>query len=134
MKLHNTFYYFGIFSLLLLCSFSHNSQQEPLDNIMGLIRTANLKELTGYLDKEVKVILPGEEKNYKNTQAASVLDGFFKKHPPSNLSLLHKGKSNKDAQYGIANYSSEDKNFRVYIYLKTIDASLVIQEIKIEEQ
>ena len=123
-----------ILSLVLytafLTSFNAFSQTAGvIDNVKETIKTGSAKELSKYLNQTVDVTIEGKLENYSKAQAEFVLRDFFKAHPPNEFNVIHQGSSKGGQPFAIGQYKSGSDTYRVWMKIKTIDKTQLIQEI-----
>jgi hypothetical protein len=100
--------------------------------IATAISTGNADALSKFFDSDVDISLFEKEDTYEKDKAANLMKDFFTKNKPKAFSQMHNGASKgKDTQYTIGEMSTASGNYRVYIYMKIINDSYLIQEIRI---
>jgi hypothetical protein len=100
--------------------------------IATAISTGNADALSKFFDADVDISLFEKEDTYEKDKAANLMKDFFTKNKPKAFSQMHNGASKgKDTQYTIGEMSTASGNYRVYIYMKIINDSYLIQEIRI---
>ncbi len=104
-------------------------QQEIFSPIKDAIKAGNSKELAKHLNQSVDVNLEGEVNTYSKAQAEFVLRDFFKKHTPTDFTIVHTGASKGGLQYAIANFKSNGEQFNTLIRVKQSDNLYLIHEI-----
>jgi Na+-transporting NADH:ubiquinone oxidoreductase subunit NqrC len=134
----NTYIFFTRTSLCLFFSiffsFKNYSNTDILETIGLNIRTANTAEISKYFDNRIQLEILDKTGSYTKSEAQDILSEFLKKHPVRNFSIIHKGKSGKDAQFAIGKYETSNKSFRVYLFLKPTGQDLLLRELKFTEE
>jgi hypothetical protein len=122
-------------TLLLLLVTTALYGQPDFNAVISAIKTGNSTGIGTYMDKNVEVAVEDKDGSYSKAEAISIISSFFDAHAPSHCSLVHSGGA-KDgtSYYCIGNLSAEGDKYRVYIFLKKIGASYLIQEMRIEEE
>jgi hypothetical protein len=118
--------------VIILCSFCSTlafAQAEIFSPIKDAIKAGNAKEVAKYLNQSVDVNLEGEVNTYSKAQAEFVLRDFFKKHSPTDFTIVHTGASKGGLQYAIANFKSNNEQYNTLIRVKQSDNIYLIHEI-----
>jgi len=125
--------YFIITVLFIAFSGIMNAQEQPKipAGISIAFRAGNATGLSEYLNSTVEILLLDKEDFYSKNVAESILKDFFSKYRTREFSIRHQGAKN-DAQYAIANLTTDKGNFRVYFLLKKVDGTPLIHQIRIE--
>jgi hypothetical protein len=121
-----------IFLLLLMVSSTAFAQN--FDNITTALKTGDAAMLAKHFDGNVEITFKNAGTSYSKSQAEMVLKNFFSSHQPKAFSIAHQGTSPEGSKYLIANMNTTGGNYRTYVYAKTINNNLVVQEIRFEEQ
>src|SRR6478609_3870777 len=126
----NKFLLLVVFSTVLFAGFTAFSQTAGvIDDVKETIKTGSAKELSKYLSPTVDVTIDGKVENYSKAQAEFVLRDFFKAHPPSEFNVIHQGSSKGGQPFAIGKYKSGSDTYRVWMQIKAVNKSQVIQEI-----
>jgi hypothetical protein len=119
-----------VLCMAFLASFNAFSQTGGvIDDVKETIKTGSAKELSKYLNQTVDVTIEGKLENYSKAQAEFVLRDFFKAHPPSEFNVIHQGSSKGGQPFAIGQYKSGGDTYRVWMKIKTVDKTQLIQEI-----
>jgi len=94
-------------------------------------KAGNSSALAEYLNSTVEILLLDKEDFYSKNVAESILGDFFSKYHTREFTIRHQGAKN-DAQYAIANLTTDKGNFRVYFLLKKVNSAPLIHQIRIE--
>lgn len=108
--------------------------QSGFDNIVAALKSGNASTLSQYFDKSVEITTTSSENAYSKSQAEQVLDRFFSAHSPKNFTIVHQGTSPEGSKYVIGSLVTASGTFRTYIYAKQSGATMMIQQIRFEEQ
>ena len=116
--------------ILALVSVGRAQQQEDvLDQVVGIIKAGNARELARFFQKEIDLNLNGDENTYSRARAEAVLKTFFDENPPVSFEINHQGASRSGARYGIGNYKNKTGTYRVWIKLKEVNGRSLIAEM-----
>lgn len=94
-----------------------------------VIKAGNAKEMVKFFNQSVEMNLDGEVNTYSKTQAEFALRDFFKKHAPTDFSIVHTGSSKGGLQFAIGRYISSSENYSVLIRVKEVQGTNLIHEI-----
>lgn len=124
-----------IFPVLLLCVFTtiSFSSGDVLDDVATAIRSGKSADVAAFFDTNIDLTILEQEGNYSHAQAEIVLKDFFQKNPVHAFTLVHRGSSGTDAQFGIGTLQSAS-SLRVYYLLKPHDGKMLIQTLSFEQQ
>lgn len=106
--------------------------QDIQTNIGNAIKSGNSKEISKYFDKRVEVKIESSSNNYGTDQAEMVVKDFLNKFSTRGFTIVHKGTSDGNAQFFIGEMTTNMGTYRVYIYMKNVMGSNLIQEIRFE--
>ncbi len=101
------------------------TEEDVPDSIRVAIQTGDAHYLAASFDKTLEFVIDSESVNFSSIRAGHaevILDGFFKKHPPSRFRFVQTGASNR-LQYGTGVYQSSGETFSVYITLRRTETN-----------
>ncbi|MDN3668991.1 DUF4783 domain-containing protein [Echinicola jeungdonensis] len=122
------------FGLFLYLPDSSLGQGQPVEEISLSIKAGSSKALSSYFGENVELSINGNQGDYSKNQAELVIRDFFKKFPPSNFDIVHKGKSSNQIQYFIGSYQSKEIQFRLLIKCKLNKESPRIYALDINKE
>jgi len=105
---------------MLCCVGSSWAQDSNEDEIALSIKAGSSKELSSFFESNVELNINGNEGDYSKNQAELIIRDFFKKFPPLDFEIVHKGKSGNQINYFIGTYKSSGADFRILIKCKVI--------------
>ncbi len=121
--------------LLLTVVFTNNQlNAQSFEGIASSIRSGNAAALSANFQGNVEITVKNAGNSYSKSQGEMVLKNFFSTHQPKSFTIVHEGTSPEGSKYFIGNLSTSDGNYRTYVYAKTSNGTLIIQEIRFEEQ
>lgn len=97
-----------------------------MDNSRDALKAGSSKDLVRFFASSVDLKIDGESTSYSKTQAEFILKDFFRKYPPNSFEFVHQGASREGLTYAIGKYNHSDGSFRVYLLLKDINGSYLI--------
>ncbi len=105
------------------------AQAEIFAPVREALKAGSAKEAVKYFNQSLDINLEGEIKTYSKAQAEYVLRDFFKKHPPSDFTIVHTGSSKGGLQYAIGNLKSNNEVYNVLIRVKQAGNDYLVHEI-----
>jgi hypothetical protein len=122
-----------LFAIIFLPAFAF--AQADFSNITKAISKGDVETLAQYFDSSVELAINGTEDIYDKSEAKEQVKAFFLQSSPKSFSEVHKGTSKgNDAQYCIGNLAAGTKQYRVYIYLKSVKDKNLIRELRIDKE
>lgn len=107
---------------------------EVIADINGGLKTGNFKVVAGFFNPTVELNLPGNEGLYSKAQAELLLKDFFSKNTPKTFVSKHDGVAQDGSKYSIGSLETSAGNYRTYFYLKNINGTFFIKELRIERE
>ena len=104
----------------------------PYGSVESAFKSGDASSLAGMCKDKVLINILDDERAYSQSQATQVLKSFFSKYPSSSFSFIHKSSGSGEGAFGIGNYKSGSKEFRVTVHFKKIGGSFKIDSISIE--
>lgn len=121
------------FILILLFPILGLGGEPSMSEITTAIQKGDATTLGAYFDSQVELSVLNKEASCNPNQATQMVKAFFQKYQPKAFSQVHQGKSSgNETTYCIGNLKTQEKTFRVYIYLKADSAKKRIQELRFE--
>lgn len=105
------------------------AQAEIFVPIRDAIKSGSAKEAVKTFNQSLDINLEGEIKTYSKAQSEFVLRDFFKKHPPSDFTIVHTGSSKGGLQYAIGDMKSNNDTYTVLIRVKQAGNNYLVHEI-----
>jgi len=98
------------------------------------VRAGNAKELARYFNTAIDLNLEGEVNTYSKAQAEFVLRDFFKKHAPTDFTIVHTGSSKGGLQFAIGKYTSGAESYNVLMRIREVDKVFLIHEMSFNKE
>lgn len=126
----------SIFTLIALLTLSTDSlkAQDALDKIGTIIKKGDAALLSDYFDESVELTILDEDDTYSKDQAQAIISQFFEEYSVKSFEIIHEGASNGGLKFGIGEMSTSGSAMRVYICLKDEGDSIIIPELRFEEE
>ncbi len=115
--------------IFILASHLLWAQADIFAPIKDALKTGSAKEAVKYFNQSLDINLEGEINTYSKAQAEFVLRDFFKKHPPTDFTIVHTGSSKGGLQYAIGNLKSNNDTYNVLIRVKQAGNDYLVHEI-----
>lgn len=131
---HNKFT--KIFSIIIIAVFSltANAQTQIEKPVNDAISKGDAKELSKYFNSTIELVLPTDEGNYSQKQAAILLTKFFKENPPKKFTVKHKGVASDNSLYYICEYETQKANFRTYYLCNSQNGKIKLFQLKFDKK
>lgn len=119
---------------ILFLGFASNTLYNDIpDGIIIAFKKGNASELVKYFNDNVELALSDIDDIYSKNQAELIIKDFFKKHPPTNFNVLHKG-GKETSRYAIGNLTTSNGKFRITILIKIKEDISLINQLRIEKE
>ncbi len=105
--------------------------REIPEGITESFKKGDSRELARHFNKNIELVLLGNEDVYSKSQAELILRNFFLENKPVKFDLLHHG-GKKSSRYAIGNLQTENGDFRIYFLLRVIEDTPLIQLLRVE--
>lgn len=126
---------FIIYSLLIGILLLKNSASFAGDCVSAIEKSMGDGSASGvaqYFDNSLFLNLPGINASYSHAQAEMVLNDFFSKNHPNNITIERTGTTG-NAKFAIGTLTTSKGNYRVYILFKQTNANdCIIKELRVE--
>ncbi|GAB3650495.1 hypothetical protein GCM10028791_17810 [Echinicola sediminis] len=119
---------------MFICLGSTLAQSNNEEEITLSIKAGSSKELSSLFENNVELNINGNEGDYSKNQAELIIRDFFKKFPPADFDIVHKGKSGNQINYFIGTYKSAGSNFRMLIKCKAVKGENRIYSMDINKE
>lgn len=113
---------------------SVSAQSEVINNVRDALKTGSSRELSKYLNNTVEISINGEKSSYSRNQAEFVLKDFFNKYPPQSFRYVHQGSSKEGIKYTVGTYTYDRGEFRVFMIIKQIGGTYLVDKIDFNEE
>ena len=98
------------------------------------VKAGNAKDLVKYFNNSIDLNLEGEVSTYSKAQAEFVLRDFFKKHTPTDFTIVHTGSSKAGLQFAIGKYQSGADSYDVLMRVREVDKNYLIHEMSFTKE
>lgn len=113
-----------------LPAFAQSNQTDP---IVEALKTGDAGTISRYFGPSVDITVSNTTSTYSQAQGTWVLKDFFKKNPIKGFELQHSGSSSaRSSTFTMGYLNTTQGLFKVYMWLKPRDGSVVIKELRFE--
>ena len=123
-----------VFIGLLFALSLHARAQSIFTPMKDAVKAGDAGELVKYFNTSIDLNLEGEVNTYSKAQAEFVLRDFFKKHAPSDFSIVHTGSSKGGLQFAIGKYQSGADNYNVLMRIREVSKAFLIHEMSFTKE
>lgn len=118
--------------IIILISAIIFPKQESLDNLILSLEIKNGEEITKYFDSKSEIIIDNKSHKGNRYQQSKILDEFYSNKNINNFNIIHKGDSENNIIYILAEYTSNNDLYKILLILKNIDNNYTIEKFKID--
>ncbi|MDG2341502.1 MAG: DUF4783 domain-containing protein [Cytophagales bacterium] len=118
-----------VFVFILIIIFAG---QDPLDNLILSLEIKNGEEISKYFNSESEIIINNEIHKGNKYQQSKTLDNFYNDNNINKFNIIHKGDSENNIIYILAEYSSNSDLYKILLILKNKNNSYIIEKFKID--
>ena len=122
----------SIIKIIFLISAIIFPKQESLDNLILSLEIKNGEEITKYFDSKSEIIIDNKSHKGNRYQQSKILDEFYSNKNINNFNIIHKGDSENNIIYILAEYTSNNDLYKILLILKNIDNNYTIEKFKID--
>ena len=90
------------------------------------------EEISNYFDSNSEIIINEKVSKGNKFQLTKTLDNFFAENNLREFKIIHKGDTQNNIIYMLAEYSSNDDIYRVFLTLLKAERKYIIQKFKID--
>ena len=112
--------------------FAQGSGKFP-DAIINATRSNDSRALATYFNEKVELVLPDKSGVFSKSQAEQVIKSFFAANPADEFSIIHQGERD-NSSFAIGKYKTKGKSLRFYFLVKDGTGSVLIHQLRIENQ
>jgi hypothetical protein len=98
------------------------------------VKAGDAGELSKYFNTSIDLNLDGQVSTYSKAQAEFVLRDFFKKHAPTDFSIVHTGSSKGGLQFAIGKYQGGAESYNVLMRVREVNKAFLIHEMSFTKE
>ena len=124
---------------MLLCASFFRAGARPIDDgdvfipIARYMEAGDSDKLSVWFADNLQVDVLGTINNCTRNQAKLIIRNFFAKNTPKSFKIMHKS-GRPPMNYAVANMDAGGSQYRVIIFVKSVDGKNEILQIKIENR
>ena len=119
-----------LFSIFVVTASAQSNQNEP---IVEALKSGDANTISKYFGPSVDITVNNTTSTYSQAQGTWVLKDFFQKNPVKGFELQHSGRSSaRTSTFTMGYLNTTQGNFKVYLWLKSKDGTVVIKEVRFE--
>jgi len=126
----------SFFSILigsgLFLGASAQSPNNIFTEIEKSLKTGDVETFSTWFSDNMDIEILDDANIYSKNQAKQMLKKFFAKYTPKNFGFIHQSGNGK-IEYGIGTLIAGGENFRVTIFVQTVEKKQSISQIRIEK-
>lgn len=122
-----------LFTMLFAMTLAIPMLAQDYEAVEDAFSDGNATALSNLFDATVEIDMLGKISSVGRGDAENKMRTFFMEHEPRNFDIVHKGVSQSDVHYCIAQLMTSDGVFRITLYLHKTGDRYLIHNIEIEE-
>jgi hypothetical protein len=126
-----TYFYSFFASVILLFS---QINEVPYAELETAFANSDATSIVSFGKEKMLISILDKEGAFSQAQATLILKDFFAKKPVSSFKITFKGKEKGNGTFAIGTYTSKNENFRVTIYLKSVNGDYKIERMTVEQE
>ncbi|MFN0030718.1 MAG: DUF4783 domain-containing protein [Flavobacteriales bacterium] len=120
--------------LIATSSASMMAQTDITPKVTEAIKKGDAAALAAYFMDQIELTLPANDGTFNKAEAQKLIAKFFADYGVTSFVIKHQGTSKLDDQYRIGDLVTNKGTFRVTFFMRKSGASLLIKQLKIEEE
>ena len=123
-----------LFIQVVLLTFFTSNQNDNLQRIIESFNLMNSNEIISHFNESIQISIDGKTYSENSYKSSILLDDFFNKNDIDSFNMIHMGKSETSLIYLIGEYLSDNKIYKILIFVDKKKSGNKIREIKIEHK
>ena len=117
---------------VVLCFILFFNNPNSLEDLITSLEIRSSEEISNYFDSNSEIIINEKVSKGNKFQLTKTLDNFFTENNLREFKIIHKGDSQNNIIYMLAEYSSNDDIYKVFLTLLKAEKKYIIQKFKID--
>ena len=117
---------------VVLCFILFFNNSNSLEDLITSLEIRSIEEISNYFDSNSEIIINEKVSKGNKFQLTKTLDNFFTENNLREFKIIHKGDSQNNIIYMLAEYSSNDDIYKVFLTLLKAERKYIIQKFKID--
>ena len=117
---------------VVFCFILFFNNLNSLEDLITSLEIRSSEEISYYFDSNIEIIINEKVSKGNKFQLTKTLDNFFTENNLREFKIIHKGDSQNNIFYMLAEYSSNDDIYKVFLTLLKDEKKYIIQKFKID--
>ena len=117
---------------VVFCFILFFNNPNSLEDLITSLEIRSSEEISNYFDSNSEIIINEKVSKGNKFQLTKALDNFFRENNLREFKIIHKGDSQNNIIYMLAEYSSNDDIYKVFLTLLKAEKKYIIQKFKID--
>ena len=117
---------------VVFCFIIFFNNPNSLEDLITSLEIKSSKVISNYFDSNSEIIINEKVSKGNKFQLTKTLDNFFTENNLRDFKIIHKGDSQNNIFYMLAEYSSNDDIYKVFLTLLKAEKKYIIQKFKID--
>ena len=117
---------------VVFCFILFFNNPNSLEDLITSLEIRSSKVISNYFDSNSEIIINEKVSKGNKFQLTKTLDNFFTENNLREFKIIHKGDSQNNIFYMLAEYSSNDDIYKVFLTLLKAERKYIIQKFKID--
>ena len=117
---------------VVFCFILFFNNPNSLEDLITSLEIRSSKVISNYFDSNSEIIINEKVSKGNKFQLTKALDNFFTENNLREFKIIHKGDSQNNIFYMLAEYSSNDDIYKVFLTLFKDEKKYIIQKFKID--
>jgi len=117
---------------VIFCLILFFNNPNSLEDLITSLEIRSSEEISNYFDSNSEIIINEKVSKGNKFQLTKTLDNFFTENNLREFKIIHKGDTQNNIIYMLAEYSSNDDIYKVFLTLLKAEKKYIIQKFKID--
>ena len=117
---------------VVFCFILFFNNLNSLEDLITSLEIRSSEEISNYFDSNSEIIINEKISKGNKFQLTKTLDNFFTENNLREFKIIHKGDTQNNIIYMLAEYSSNDDIYKVFLTLLKAERKYIIQKFKID--
>lgn len=116
----------------LFCFFLFFNNSASIENLITSLEIRSGKDISSFFSSETEIIINEKVSKGNKFQLIKNIDKFYEESNVNKFRVIHKGDFENNLIYMLAEYSSNDDIYKVFLTLLKTENTYIIQKFKID--
>lgn len=116
----------------LFCFFLFFNNSASIENLITSLEIRSGKDISSFFSSETEIIINEKVSKGNKFQLIKNIDKFYEESNVNKFTVIHKGDFENNLIYMLAEYSSNDDIYKVFLTLLKTENTYTIQKFKID--